>query len=36
MTVGFTGLGTMGSRMAPHLLEARDRLGVPDVDPGIA
>ena len=32
MTVGFIGLGTMGSRMAPHLLEAAERLVVHDVD----
>lgn len=32
MRIGFIGLGTMGSRMAPHLLEARGHLVVHDID----
>lgn len=32
MRIGFIGLGTMGSRMAPHLLEARGGLVVHDLD----
>lgn len=32
MTVGFIGLGTMGSRMAPHLLDAMGELVVTDID----
>lgn len=32
MTVGFIGLGTMGSRMAPHLLDADGGLVVHDLD----
>lgn len=36
MIVGFIGLGTMGSRMAPHLLAAGHDLIVHDLDPAAA